>query len=241
VEKVAALAKDADVLIGVGCSFNIPSPAICDPELTMSLPPVVTAFTGMDALTHAIEGYVSRASDTFSEALAEKAIKLIAGALRRATFNGEHDRQARYDMMMGSTLAAMNFCNSILGISHSMAPPLGAYFHVPHGVGNAICLPVVMQFNMWAYPGKFAELARLFDRDITGMDLKDAAQLGVDCVRELLEDLPVPSLASYGITQADIPLLSDEAMKGGARCTNPKTTTTEDFHILFAEALKLKN
>jgi len=123
VEKVAALAKDADVLIGVGGSFNIPSPAICDPELTMSLPPVVTAFTGMDALTHAIEGYVSRASDTFSEALAEKAIKLIAGALRRATFNGEHDRQARYDMMMGRTLAAMNFCNSILGISHSMAPP----------------------------------------------------------------------------------------------------------------------
>jgi len=226
--------------MAIGGSYNIASLAICDPELTASLPPMFTAATGMDALTHAIEGYVSRSLDPISEPIIEQAIKLIAGAIRRATFKGEHDKDARYDMMLGSTLAGMGFTNTILGIAHSMAHPLGAMFHVPHGVGNAICLPVVMQFNMPANPERTAQIAKLFGKDITGLDLMEAAQLGVDCVFELLEDMPIPPLSKYGVKESDIDKLAEEAMKGGDRWTNPRETTIEDFKKLYAECLELK-
>lgn len=226
--------------MAIGGSYNIASLAICDPELTASLPPMFTAATGMDALTHAIEGYVSRSLDPISEPLLEQSIKLIAGALRRATFKGEHDRDARYDMMLGSALAGMGFTNTILGIAHSMAHPLGAMFDVPHGVGNAICLPVVMQFNMPANPERIAKIAELFGKDVSGMDLMEAAQVGVDCVFDLLEDLPVPPLSKYGVKESDIDNLAEEAMKGGDRWTNPRESTLEDFKCLYKKCLELK-
>ncbi|MBR0597856.1 iron-containing alcohol dehydrogenase [Sinanaerobacter chloroacetimidivorans] len=226
--------------MAIGGSYNIASLAICDPELTASLPPMFTAATGMDALTHAIEGYVSRALDPISEPILEQAIKLIAGALRRATFKGEYDKDSRYDMMLGSTLAGMGFTNTILGIAHSMAHPLGAMFHVPHGVGNAICLPVVMQFNMSANPEKTAAIAKLFGKDVSNMDLMEAAQVGVNCVFQLLEDLPIPPLSNWGVKESDIDKLAEEAMKGGDRWTNPRETTIDDFKALYVKCLKLK-
>lgn len=226
--------------MAIGGSYNIASLAICDPELTASLPPLFTAATGMDALTHAIEGFVSRANDPISDAILGRAIKLIAGALTRATFKGEFDRDARYDMMLGSTLAGMGFINTILGIAHSMAHPLGAMFHVPHGVGNAICLPVAMEFNLHANPEKMAEIAQLFGRDISRMDLPAAARCGVDCVYDLLEALPIPPLSNWGVTEADIEVLAEEAMKGGDRFTNPRETVIEDFKGLYKKALTLK-
>jgi alcohol dehydrogenase class IV len=226
--------------MAIGGSCNIVSLAICDPELTASLPPLFTAATGMDALTHAIEGYMSRAIDPVSEPLLEQSIRLISGALRRATFKGEQDKDARYDMMLGSTLAGMGFTNTILGISHSMAHPLGAMFHVPHGVGNAICLPVIMQFNMPANPEKAASIARLVGLDTSGMSVLEAAQAAVDWVFWLLEDLPIPPLSKWGVKESDIELLSKEAMKGGDRWTNPRDTTADDFKKLYLECLKLK-
>ena len=226
--------------MAIGGSYNIAALAICDPELTATLPPMFTAATGMDALTHAIEGFVSRSLDPISEGLHAQSIKLIAGALRKATFKGEHDKDARYDMMLGSTLAGMGFTNTILGIAHSMAHPLGAIFHVPHGVGNAICLPVVMQFNMTANPEKTAEIANLFGIDTSRMDLMTAAQAGVDCVLQLLKDLPIPPLSNWGVKESDISLLADEAMKGGDRWTNPRETTIEDFIDLYKKCLELK-
>lgn len=225
----------------IGGSFNIASLVICDPELTASLPPMITATTGMDALTHAIEGYVSRSLDPISEPIIEKAIKLMVGAIRRATYKGEHDKDARYDMMLGSMLAGMGFTNTILGIAHSMAHPLGAMFHVPHGVGNAICLPVVMQFNRVANPERLASIATLFGKDTSGLDVMEAAQIGVDCVFELLEDLPVPPLSKWGVKESDIDALAEEAMKGGDRWTNPRETTIEDFKNLYLQCLELKN
>jgi len=226
--------------MAIGGSYNIAALAICDPELTASLPPMFTAATGMDALTHAIEGYVSRSLDPISEPILEQSIKLIAGALRRATFKGEHDKDARYDMMLGSTLAGMGFTNTILGIAHSMAHPLGALFDVPHGVGNAICLPVVMQFNLPANPERMANIAELFGKDTSKMDLMEAAQAGVDCVFDLLEDLPIPPLSKYGVKESDIDKLAEEAMKGGDRWTNPRETTVEDFKNLYLQCLELK-
>lgn len=226
--------------MAIGGSYNIASLAICDPELTASLPPLFTAATGMDALTHAIEGFISRASDPISDAILAKAIKLIAGALQRATFKGEFDKNARYDMMMGSTMAGMGFINTILGIAHSMAHPLGAMFGVPHGVGNAICLPVTMEFNLYSNPDKIAEIAGLFGKDTAGMDTIQAARLAVDTVYELLDSLPIPPLSDWNVTQDDIEKLSEEAMKGGDRSTNPRETTVEDFEKLYQKALTLK-
>lgn len=226
--------------MAIGGSYNIASLAICDPELTASLPPLFTAATGMDALTHAIEGFISRASDPISDAILGKAIKLIAGALQRATFKGEFDKDARYDMMMGSTMAGMGFINTILGIAHSMAHPLGAMFGVPHGVGNAICLPVTMEFNLYSNPDKIAEIAELFGKDISGMDTIQAAKLAVDTVYELLDSLPIPPLSDWNVTTDDIEKLSEEAMKGGDRSTNPRETTVEDFEKLYQKALTLK-
>lgn len=226
--------------MAIGGSYNIASLAICDPELTASLPPLFTAATGMDALTHAIEGFISRASDPISDAILAKAIKLIAGSLQRATFKGEFDKDARYDMMMGSTMAGMGFINTILGIAHSMAHPLGAMFGVPHGVGNAICLPVTMEFNLYSNPDKIAEIAGLFGKDTAGMDTIQAAKLAVDTVYELLDTLPIPPLSDWNVTPDDIEKLSEEAMKGGDRSTNPRETTVEDFEKLYQKALTLK-
>ncbi|MCQ4637434.1 iron-containing alcohol dehydrogenase [Anaerovorax odorimutans] len=226
--------------MAIGGSYNIPSLAICDPELTASLPPLFTAATGMDALTHAIEGFISRASDPISDAILGKAIKLIAGSLQRATFKGEFDKDARYDMMMGSMMAGMGFINTILGIAHSMAHPLGAMFGVPHGVGNAICLPVTMEFNLYSNPDKIAEIAQLFGKDTSGMDQIEAAKLAVDTVYELLDSLPIPPLSDWNVTKDDIEKLSEEAMKGGDRSTNPRETTIEDFEKLYEKALTLK-
>lgn len=226
--------------MAIGGSYNIPSLAICDPELTASLPPLFTAATGMDALTHAIEGFTSRANEPISDALLGKAIKLIAGSLQKATFRGEANKDARYDMMMGSMLAGMGFVNTILGIAHSMAHPLGAMFGVPHGVGNAICLPVVMEFNLHSNPEKFAEIAELFGKNTAGMTTEEAGRAAVEAVYELLESLPIPPLSSYGVTEADIEKLAEEAMKGGDRGTNPRNTEIEDFRKLYKKTLKLK-
>ena len=224
----------------IGGAANMPALALCDPELTLSLPPHITAATGMDALTHAIEGYTSRCTDPISDALLAQSIKLIANSLRRAVYKGGDDKNARYDMMLGSTLAAMGFTNAALGIAHCMAHPLGAMFHVPHGVGNAICLPVVMQFNMGAWPEKFADIATFFGEDISGMTVAEAAQLGVDCVSDLLEDMPIAPLSSWNVTASDIDILAGEAMKGGDRPNNPRDTTIEDFKELYLQCLELK-
>ena len=226
--------------MAIGGSHNIPSLAICDPELTASLPPLFTAATGMDALTHAVEGFVSRGSEPISDALLGQAIRLIAGSLQRATFKGEYDKDARYDMMMGSLMAGMGFVNTILGISHSMAHPLGAIFGVPHGVGNAICLPVISEFNMYSNPEKYAQIAVLFGEDITGLSTNEAAKSGVQCLYDLLASLPIPPLDSYGVSESDIPHLAEEAMKGGDRFTNPRETTIDDFKVLYRKCLELQ-
>ncbi len=228
--------------MAVNGSAIIPALAICDPELTATLPPMMTAATGMDALTHAIEGFVSRANDPISDALLAKAIKLVYGALQRATFKGLYDKEARYDMMLGSTLAGMGFTNAVVGISHSMAHPLGAVFNVPHGVGNAICLPIISRFNMYSNLDKFAEIADLFGKNTAGMDKEEKAQTAVDALFTLVDTLPIPPLSKWGITDDDavITKLAEEAMKGGDRYENPRETTLEDFKTLYLEALKMK-
>lgn len=224
----------------IGGAANMASLVIGDPELTRTLPPHITAATGMDALTHAIEGYTSLCTEPISDALLAQAIKLIAHSLRRAVYKGEYDKDARYDMMLGSILAAMGFTNAALGIAHCMAHPMGAMFHVPHGVGNAICLPVVMEFNLGACPERFADIAGFFGRDTRALSVMEAGRVGVDCVFELLDDLPIAPLSKWDVGEADIDVLAGEAMKGGDRPNNPRDTTIEDFKALYRKCLQLK-
>lgn len=232
--------RQRDWKMPIGGTAIMPSLVIADPELTYTMPPSVTAATGMDALTHAIEAYTSRCTEPISDALAIQAIKLIAKAIRPAVFRGDSDKDARYDMMMGSMLAGYAFTTASLGISHCMAHPLGAIHHVPHGVANAICLPIVMEFNMGAWPERYADIATFFGENVTGLSTLQAAKIGVDCVYQLLEDMPIKPLAAYGVTEASLDRLADDAMKGGDRPNNARMTTKEDFIRLYTKALTMK-
>lgn len=224
----------------VGGSFNIAPLVICDPELTMSLPSYITAAVGMDALTHAIEGYVSRCVDPISEPILEKAITLLYKAIRPAVYRGDYDKDARYDMMLGSMLAGVGFITAGLGISHCMAHPLGAHHHVPHGVANALCLPVVMEYNYGAWPERFAMLSELLGCDTRDMDVMSAARLSVDCIYNLLEDMPIPPLSKYGVTEESLDILCRDALKGGDRSNNPRATEYEDYMNLYHKVMELK-
>jgi alcohol dehydrogenase class IV len=226
-----------DWKMALGSSYLIPSLAICDPDLTLTLPAGLTASTGMDALTHAIEGYTSLSNEPFSEALAAKAIKLISENLRAAVAKGEANKDARYGMMLGSTMAATSFTNTILGICHSMAHPLGGIFHIGHGYANAIMLPIVMEFNLIGNPEKFKDIAILMGEDVSGLSLMDAAAKAVEAVKKLSNDIGIPKLSKFGVTEADLPKLAEEAMKGGDRWTNPRDTNLEDFIEMYKKAL----
>ena len=232
--------RQRDWKMPIGGTGIMPALAICDPELTYSLPPTVTAATGMDALTHAIEAYTSRCTEPISDALAIQAIKLLARAIRPAVYRGDSDHDARYDMMMGAMLAGYAFTSASLGISHCMAHPLGARYHVPHGVANALCLPVVMEFNMGAWPERYADIAEFFGEDISGLSVRDAAKRGVQCVYELLDDMPIRALDTYGVDEESLETLAEDAMKGGDRPNNARMTTKEEFLQLYRKVMQLK-
>ena len=137
-------------------------------------------------------------------------------------------------------LAGYAFTSASLGISHCMAHPLGAMYHVPHGVGNAICLPVVMEFNMGAWPERYADIATFFGEDVSGLSVLDGARKGVECVYRLVEDLPIQPLEHWGVTLQSLDQLADEAMNGGDRPNNARMTNKEDFIRLYTKALTLK-
>ena len=223
--------------MAIGNAYSIPSLAVCDPELTMTLPPKLTAGTGMDALTHAVESYTSFSNNPIAEALAKQSIQLAAKSLRAAVGKGDTHRQARYDMMMSSTIAGAAFTTTILGIGHSMAHPLGGIFNIDHGTANGIMLPIIMEFNLTTNPEKFRDIAVLMGENIDGLSLMDAAKKSVEAVRNLGKDVGIPTLSDLGVKESDVPRLAEEAMKGGDRWTNPRNTTVEDFHYLYKKAL----
>ena len=121
-----------------------------------------------------------------------------------------------------------------------MAHPLGAQYHVPHGVANALCLPVVMEFNMGAWPERYADIAGFFGVKTAGLSVREAAKKGVACVYELLEDMPIPPLASYGVTEESLDRLADDAMQGGDRPNNARMTTKDDFIRLYRKVMELR-
>jgi alcohol dehydrogenase class IV len=221
--------KTAQAKLSVGSMYNCPSLALCDPELTVTLPPHLTASTGMDALTHALESYVNKATQPISEALSIQAMTLIAKSLRLAVVQGENI-EARHDMLLASTIAAMAFNTTRLGLAHALAMPLGAYFKIPHGVVNAILLPEVMKFNIIGNPHKFAEIARIFGEKTDLLTIREAAERSVSAIRQLNKDIGITqTLSDYGVKEEHLDLIVDEAILSGNVPVNPVKTTKEDL------------
>ena len=215
---------------------DIPVLSIIDARLMATMPASLTAATGMDALTHAIEGYITKGAWHLSNILEINAIKIIADNLRDATFDGSN-MQAREQMALGQYVAGMAFSNVGLGCVHSMAHPLGARFDIPHGVANALLLPFVMEFNMPSSIVKYGRIARAMGVDTTGMTDEEAAISAVEAVKKLSLDLGIPqTLSEIGIPYESLTQLANDAV--GDVCTggNPQPITEDDILELYKKA-----
>jgi alcohol dehydrogenase class IV len=203
--------------------------ALLDPQLTLALPPRVTAMTGMDALVHAIESFVGVRASVFTDTLNLQAIRLVAANLRLAYANGAN-LTARENMLHASGLAGMAFSNTQNGLDHALALAIGGKFHLPHGQLTALILPWVMEFNLIAAPKKFIEIAKAFGERTKGLSEIDAARLSVKAIKGLLDDVGISyKLSSYGVPREEFPALA-KATVGAARLisNNPRTVTEAD-------------
>jgi alcohol dehydrogenase class IV len=228
----------------IGSPLAAPRIAFLDPLLVLGLPAQVTAATGMDALTHAIESYTSLLSTPITEGLALQAIRLIAGNLRAAVANS-HNLQAMTAMLLGANIAGLAFSNTRLGNVHAMAHPLGAFWKIPHGVANALLLPHVMEFNALAVPRRMIEIAQAMGEPVAaggvgtlaGATEYDAALRAVAAVRRLERDIGIPErLRDLGVDRASIPDMAADAMKSANIAINPRKTTINEIISLFERA-----
>lgn len=214
----------------------VPRYAILDPELIMTVPASIAASCGVDALVHAIEAYVSTGASPFSDAMAEKAMELIGGNLRRFVAD-RRDEEAACAMMAGSNFAGIAFAWAKLGNVHAMSHPVSAYFHVPHGVANSIILPVVMEYNALADHGRY-EVIYNYIREEKGIVSGFRPQMLVEEIKKLNEDLGIPkSLAEVGVLEEKIPDMARDAMKSGNVLVNPRQTALNDMMELYKKAL----
>ncbi|MGO9120914.1 MAG: iron-containing alcohol dehydrogenase [Desulfomonilaceae bacterium] len=229
--------RETGIKGGINSPFLFPDRAVLDPELTISLPPDITAFTGMDALTHAIESVTGRASTVFTEALALRAVNLIAGNLRRAVFHG-YDIEAREKMLLGSVLGGMALADAGVGAAHALAYPLGGNYRIPHGLANAVLLPHVMEFNLPAAQTHFAMIAKSMGETVEGIPVWRAADAAIEAVQTLGWDIGVPSsLSALGIPRADIPMLAESSLKVTRPVeNNPRTLGLEDAQKIYERA-----
>lgn len=223
---------------GIVSPHLFPACAILDPELTLGLPAAVTAATGMDALIHAVEAYTSRNATPITDLLAREAMTLIFANLRTAYANGG-DLPAREAMLRGSLLAGMAFANAGVTAVHAFAYPIGAEFHIPHGVANSIMLAPVMEFNMLGNLPKFAAMASMFGEDTVGLSPREAALLAVEAMRTLAEDLEVPMrLSRFGVRDEDIPALAQGVMKvTRLLANNPRELRLADAEAIYRRVL----
>jgi len=214
---------------------DIPVCAFVDPDMMATMPKGLTAATGMDALTHAIEGYITAGAWELSDMFHIKAVEIIARSLRKAV-NGEDD--GRLDMALGQYVAGMGFSNVGLGIVHSMAHPLGALYDTPHGVANAIILPTVMEYNAPATGEKYREIARAMG--VTGVDAMTQEQYrkaAIDAVKKLSEDVGIPADLKEIVKKEDIPFLAQSAFDDACRPGNPRATSVEEITELYLKLM----
>ena len=212
---------------------DIPDVAVVDPDMMATMPKGLTASTGMDALTHAIEGYTTKAAWELADCLNLEAIRLIAKSLRGAVNN---DKDGREGMALGQFVTGMAFSNVGLGIAHSMAHTLGAVYDTPHGVACAMMLPIVMEYNAETTGDKFKYIADAMGVDTTGMDQQAYRKAAVDAVRQLSVDVGIPTKLS-ALKEEDLDFLAQSAYADACRPGNPKETNVEDLKELFRKLM----
>jgi alcohol dehydrogenase len=222
----------------IGGVLVYPAVALCDPELTLNLPPNLTSSTGMDALAHAIECYTNNACQPISGCLALRAVELIGQHLRSAVLNGR-DKNARYGMMLASTMAGIAMNPTRLGLAHALAMPLGSWdMRVPHGVALAVTLPVVMEYNHLAAPDRFVDVARALGEPVDHLTRLEGARRAVDAVKKLAHDVGIPSsLSAFGVREEHVGPVVAEAMKSGNVPVNPRLTKAEDLEAILRQVL----
>ncbi len=219
--------------------YLMPKVAIVDPLLTQSMPRNLTAATGVDALTHAIEAYVSVKAQLITDLLSISAIKLITNNLRQAWSNGSNI-EAREKVMMGSLLAGMAFSNSSVALVHGMSRPIGAYFHVPHGASNAALLGVVMEFSIIGNPERYAHIAEAMGENTRDLNHMEASELAIKAVKRLIKDIQVPSLKQLELDKDKVwslaPQMAEDAITSGSPGNNPRLATKEEIVELYKMA-----
>jgi len=214
-----------------------PNVAINDPVLMVGMPASLTAATGMDTLTHAIEAYVSTIATPITDACALQAIRLVANYLRPAVANGTN-LEARDKMAYAEFLAGMAFNNASLGYVHAMAHQLGGFYNLPHGVCNAILLPEVCEFNKIACPQRYADIAVALGESIQGLSAINAADVAIAAIRKLSKDVGIPAnLSELGVKECDFEVMGINAKKDACQLTNPRLATLQQVMAIFKSAL----
>ncbi|MCX2783287.1 iron-containing alcohol dehydrogenase [Microbulbifer thermotolerans] len=214
-----------------------PDVAINDPELMVDMPPSLTAATGMDALTHAVEAYVSTDATPITDACALQAIRLIGQYLRKAVARGD-DMEARDKMAYAEYLAGMAFNNAGLGYVHAMSHQLGGFYNLPHGVCNALLLPHVCRVNLMARTERFADIADALGQVTDGLSERDAAYLAIEAIEALSKDVGIPqTLSELGVKEEDIPTMVGNAQKDVCCLTNPRKLKDDEVAAIYKAAL----
>jgi alcohol dehydrogenase class IV len=227
-------ARNVKMLIST--PFVIPRVAVVDPLLTLSCPRGLTATIGLDALTHAVEAYVSLKAQPLTDIYCISAIKLISGNLRSAWADG-NNVEAREKVMLGAFQAGIAFSNSSVALVHGMSRPIGAYFHVAHGASNAVLLKTIMEFSVTGNPARYAQIAQAMGEDISGKTDLEGARLAVKSVDQLTRDLQVPSMHELGMEKDKLeqfaPKMAEDAIISGSPANNPRQATKEEIIGLY--------
>ncbi len=213
---------------------DIPVVAFVDPDMMATMPKGLTAATGMDALTHAIEGYITKGAWAMSDMFHIEAIRIIARSLRGAVNN---EAEGREGMALGQYIAGMGFSNVGLGLVHSMAHPLGALYDTPHGVANAIILPTVMEYNAPYTGTKYKDIAEAMGVDTTGMDQETYRKAACDAVKKLASDVGIPKDLKEIVREEDLDFLSESALADACCPGNPRETSVEEIKALYKSLL----
>lgn len=217
----------------------MPKLAIIDPLLTVTMPKSITAATGLDALTHAIEAYVSRKAQPMTDMLALSAIRLLSENLPRAWSNGS-DLDAREKTLLGAYQAGLAFSNASVALVHGMSRPIGVYFHVAHGVSNAALLGQVMEFSLPGNPRRYAEIAAALGENVSGLSDTEAARAGAAAVKRMISQLQVPRLRDLGVDRAKfetvMPQMIEAAIASGSPDNNPRIATREEIADIYHQA-----
>lgn len=235
---------DRNVKMMLSSACLLASVALVDPLLSLTTPPHLTAAVGVDALTHAIEAYISKRAQPITDALALKAIRLISDSLRQGWADGENI-SARTDMMLGASIAGMAFSNSSVALVHGMSRPIGAYFHIHHGLSNAVLLLDVMAFSVVGAPKRFADIAQAMGEPIDGLSPMQQADAAISAVERLVNDIQMPRLGEIGIDKEKFEQVIDQmavdAIASGSPANNPRQASAEEIAALYRKCFSPRN